>query len=345
MLASDIAADTGWTLGWVTAAFSASQLVAALVGVPVGPHLDRHGPRTLMTAGSALAVVAVVGIATAPGFGWFLTAWMIAGAAMGAVLYPPAMAALTRWYGPERIRALTALTLVAGLASTVFAPVTAALNTQLDWRHTYLVLAAGLAAVTDPAAIARGRPFVALVVAVAVTGLAAGAVVVNLVPLLTRRGISPGTAAVVLGLGGIGQVLGRLGYGLLHRHTHTRSRTVAIVFAVAATTALLGLFTSTVALVAAVLAAGMARGLFTLLQATAVPDRWGAAHVGRLMGLLVAPLTVATALGPWVGVGLAEVTGGHPQAFLILAALAAAAVAAAAASAPRQPPKPEHPTH
>src|SRR5699024_6232685 len=141
------------------------------------------------------------------------------------------------------------------------------------------------------------------------------------------------------------QVVGRLGYGLLHRHTHTRSRTVAIVFAVAATTALLGLFTSTVALVAAVLAAGMARGLFTLLQATAVPDRWGAAHVGRLMGLLVAPLTVATALGPWVGVGLAEVTGGHPQAFLILAALAAAAVAAAAASAPRQPPKPEHPTH
>ncbi|SDP90325.1 hypothetical protein [Lentzea jiangxiensis] len=46
--------------------------------------------------------------------------------------------------------ALTALTLVAGLAGTVFAPLTVVLNTHLDWRGTYLVLAGTLAVTTIP---------------------------------------------------------------------------------------------------------------------------------------------------------------------------------------------------
>ena len=39
----------------------------------------------------------------------------VAGVAMGGVLYRPAFGALTRWHGPNRVRALTTLTLVAGL--------------------------------------------------------------------------------------------------------------------------------------------------------------------------------------------------------------------------------------
>jgi predicted MFS family arabinose efflux permease len=63
------------------------------------------------------------------------------------VLYSPAFAALTR----DPVRALTILTFAGGLASTVFAPLTAALAAHLDWRHTYLALAAILALVTVPA--------------------------------------------------------------------------------------------------------------------------------------------------------------------------------------------------
>ncbi len=81
-----------------------------------------------MTAGSVLAVPAVAGIATAPTLPWFFAAWVLAGVAMAGVLYPPAFAALTRWWGPRRVTALTALTLLAGLASTIFAPLTAALR-------------------------------------------------------------------------------------------------------------------------------------------------------------------------------------------------------------------------
>jgi hypothetical protein len=55
-----------------------------------------------------------------------------------------AFAALTRWYGPRRVPALTTLSLVAGLASTVFAPLTALLTIHLGWRLTDVVLAAVL---------------------------------------------------------------------------------------------------------------------------------------------------------------------------------------------------------
>ncbi|HWD81368.1 MAG TPA: MFS transporter, partial [Kribbella sp.] len=43
-----------------TAALSISVLVSAVMAVPVGRRLDRHGGHGVMTAGSALAIVAVI---------------------------------------------------------------------------------------------------------------------------------------------------------------------------------------------------------------------------------------------------------------------------------------------
>jgi MFS family permease len=145
-----ITADTGWSATATTGAFTGGLIVSALAGIPVGRWLDRFGPRRVMTAGSALAAAATAGVALSPGLGSFFVAWLVAGLSMSAVLYQPAFAALTRWYGQHRVRALTALTLVAGLASTVFAPLTSLLLEHLSWRDTYLVLAGVLAVVTVP---------------------------------------------------------------------------------------------------------------------------------------------------------------------------------------------------
>ena len=363
VLAPAMVADTGWSVGTVTAAFSLGLVVAAVAGIPAGRWLDRYGPRRVMTAGSAIAVPAVVAIATAPTLPWFFAAWTLAGLAMAGVLYPPAFAALTRWWGPRRVTALTALTLLAGLSSTIFAPVTAGLVAHLSWRQSYLVLAVVLAVTTVPAhvfglrgpwpapdpadrradddhgpgAIARSRPFLLLVAAIALGTFAGFAVVVNQVPLLIERGLSTTTAAWALGLGGLGQVLGRLGYPTLTRRTGVRMRAVLILGALAVTTALLALLPGpAAALIAAAMLAGAARGVFTLLQATAVSDRWGAAHYGRLNGLFLAPATVATALAPWAGAALSEVLGGYPAVFVLLAGLAAAAAVLAVWTVPRR---------
>jgi MFS family permease len=362
VLAPGIAADTGWSIGTITAAFSLALVVSALVGIPAGRWLDRFGPRLVMTTGSVLGVPAVVGIAAAGSLPCFFAAWVLAGIAMAGVLYQPAFAALTRWWGPRRTTALTALTLLAGLASTIFAPLTAALVENMSWRATYLVLAVVLGVVTipahlfglrgrwpdpdpdehpehadqDPAAVRRSRPFVLLVAAIALGTFSAFAVVVNQVPLLIERGLSTTAAAWALGLGGLGQVLGRLGYGRLEAHTGVRARAVLILAASAATTALLGLLPGPAALlIAAAMLVGAVRGVFTLLQATAISDRWGAAHYGRLNGILSAPAMIATALAPWAGAALAGPLGGFPVVFAVLAVLAALAAVLATGSVPR----------
>lgn len=168
-----------------------------------------------------------------------------------------------------------------------------------------------------PREIVRSRPFLLLVPAIALGTFAAFAVVVNQVPLLIERGMSTSAAAWALGLGGLGQVLGRLGYGRLTTALSVRARGVVILGLSAAATLLLGLLLGllpgpTGVLIAAAMLAGAARGVFTLLQATAISDRWGAAHYGRLNGLLSAPAMVATALAPWAGAAIAAALGAVP---------------------------------
>ncbi|HEY0001940.1 MAG TPA: MFS transporter, partial [Actinoplanes sp.] len=55
-----IAADLHTTTTAVTGAFTASVLASALLAVPVGRWLDRHGGRALMTAGSLLGALLLV---------------------------------------------------------------------------------------------------------------------------------------------------------------------------------------------------------------------------------------------------------------------------------------------
>jgi MFS family permease len=356
VLAPAISSDTRWSVPTITAAFSAALVLSALAGVPVGRLLDRYGPRPVMTAGSLLAVPAVLLVAAARSLPVFVAAWLLVGLAMSATLYQPAFAALTRWYGPRRVRALTTVTLAAGLASTVFAPLTAALGDHLGWRRAYLILAVILAVVTVPGhaaglrltwppadppprhlgavdGLARSRGFVLLAAALSLGGFAMYAVVVNLVPLLTGRGMSTSLAATALGLGGAGQVLGRIGYPRLVATTTVGVRTAIVLLAGGATITLLGLLPGPAALlVLATVLAGCARGIFTLLQATAVTDRWGASHYGRLSGLLSAPVTLSTALAPWAGAALAHILGGYPALFTALALTSVAAAALAALS-------------
>lgn len=358
VLSEQISIDTGWSAPAVTAAFSAGLVTSALVGIPVGRWLDRVGPRWIMTTGSILGALSVAAVVAAPNYGWFVAAWVLAGVAMSAVFYAPAFAAVTRFFGTDAVRALTVLTLVAGFASTVFAPMTAALSAQMSWRETYLVLAVVMAVITIPAHFfglrrpwppvaaahhhveapgrtARSASFLALTAAFALAGLASYAVIANLVPLMSQRGIGTGAAAVALGLGGAGQVLGRLGYQTLVRRVGVVPRTVVSMAGVAATTALLGVFTTYAALVAVAIGAGVMRGIMTLLQATAVTERWGSTHYGHLSGLLSAPVMIATAIGPFVGAALASLLGGYAAMFLALGAIAAAGALLAVATRPR----------
>ena len=346
VLSTTIRDTEGWSLTWLVACFTAAQLVAAAAGLWVGRHIDAYGPRRVMTAGSILGVLAVVAIASAPTLWLFLLAWLIAGVAMSGTLYAPAFAAVTGWAGDQRVRALTAVTLVAGLASTVFAPLTAVLVDHLSWRQTYAALTVvligtiplhwwGLRApwtsLTAPAESESGADharrrvvhqpeFVLLVAAMTLGGFCVYAVVVNLVPLLTQHGLSTTAAAVALGIGGAGQVAGRLFYGPALTRFSARTRTVATLAAASLTTLALAVVHQPVAVVCALsFGAGIARGIFTLIQATSVSDRWGTQDFGARNGILSGAVLAAAAFAPWAGTLLASALGSYAWAFVVLA--------------------------
>lgn len=307
VLADDIAADTGWSRTAVVAAYSTGILVGAVAGIPAR---RLRGPRPVMTAGSAPGVLGLLAVAAAPTYLWFLLAWSVTGVATAGVFYPPAFAAITAWYGDDRLRALTVLTLVAGFASTIFAPLTAWLAADMSWREAYVVLAGVLAVLTIPThalllrlpwtstrldharatvrerQIVRSRPFLVLALAMTLSGYALYAVIVNVLALLTGRGMSPTLAAWALGLGGAGQVGGRLCYRLLTSCLGVRGRAVAVIAIGTVATLLFALVPGpAVLLVVISVVAGAGRGLFTLVEATIVADRWGAAGFARLNGI------------------------------------------------------------
>ncbi|MFD9123109.1 MFS transporter [Streptomyces bottropensis] len=350
VLNPQITSATGWPAGATMAAFSLGLVVSALAGIRVGRILDHRGPRAVMTAGSALGAVSLLIVAAAPNLLVFFTGWALAGLAMAATFYQPAFAALTRWWAPDHIRALTIVTLAGGLASTVFAPLTALLADHLSWRATYLVLAAILAVITVPAhalalnapwptatpspqhthvqaaAVARSRPFWVLAAVFTLSAFAMYAVVVALVPLLLERGYSTAQAAWVLGIGGAGQTLGRTLYATLARRTTATARTTSLIALGGLTTAAFAAVPGPYALLIAVsVMAGLVRGNLTLLQATAITDRWGTAHYGRLSGLLAAPAHTAAALAPFAGAALAVPLGGYGPLFFLLATISVGA--------------------
>jgi hypothetical protein len=141
--------STGWPGSLIMGAFAGGLLVSSVAdrGRPAaGPGRPAAGDDRALPGGVRRAAVcrdrAIVAVV--------LRRLGVAGLARSMLLYPPAFAALTRWYSPRRVPALTTLSLVAGLSSTVFAPLTAVLDSYLGWRATDVVLAAVLGVVTLP---------------------------------------------------------------------------------------------------------------------------------------------------------------------------------------------------
>ena len=145
--------------GALDGAFSLSIAVNGVAAVFAGRWVDRHGTRALMTTGSVVAAVSVVGWSQAHSLIELYAAFVGLGISGAGVLYEPAFALINTWFDRDRHAALLTLTVVAGLASTVFLPTAQALVGALGWRSALVVLAGLLGVCAVPhAALLRRHP-------------------------------------------------------------------------------------------------------------------------------------------------------------------------------------------
>ena len=359
-----LAADLHTTTTAVTGTFTASVLVSALLAVPVGRWLDRHGGRALMTAGSAGGVLLLLAWSQVHRL-WQLYAVQAGiGVVAAASLYEAAFAVIIAWHTPQRrAPALLALTVVAGFASTIFLPLTGWLVDHHGWRNALLTLALIQAVLTVPlhAVVVRAAPHAApttaggapepirlrtvladrgfwlLAIGFTANTAAIAVITVHLVAALVTWGHPATFAATTAGLFGVLSVTGRLATTGLQRRYRTTT-VVAAVFVVQAVAALsLPLFgRNSVAAVIGVIGFGLGFGVATIAKPVLLADRYDTSRYATIAGILVVPMTLAKAAAPLAGAALHTATGAYTSVFAAVAACCATAAAAITAFAARK---------
>jgi MFS family permease len=142
VLLGPIEQEMHWGRDAIVGAFSLSVLVTGLGAAPVGVMLDRYGGRRVMALGSIGAALIFLLMSQVQSIAAFYVAWAALGCAAAMLLYEPAFAVIYEVYGANARNALTALTLMAGFASTIFWPLTNTLVGVLGWRNTLVALGA-----------------------------------------------------------------------------------------------------------------------------------------------------------------------------------------------------------
>jgi MFS family permease len=345
--------DLGWRRSVLTGAFTCALMVNALLTIPVGRWLDRHAPRPLLVTGAVAGASLVALWATVDRPVVFFAVWIGLGACMTILFYEPAFTIITkRLEGRERHRAVTSVTLMAGLASTIFGPLTATLEEAWGWRGAVFALACILAVVTIPLfLVALGEPaaarptavrhtdtaprdalasrqFWGLTIAYLLSAVATYAVAVHLVPYLRGEGWTSGRAASVVGGVGLVQVLGRSVFGRLTSRWAAGPLGTWVLGAKAVGIAFIVLWPTVPGVIAFLVVYGAANGLQTLTRATVIADLYGAAHYGSISSIVSAVSAVAGSLAPFMVALAIELVGADEPVLWGLAAIAFASAIA-----------------
>ena len=356
--------EMGWSRAQSAAAFSIALLVAAVGAVPAGRWVDRGGARLMMTLGSCAGTVLLVAWAHVDSLPALYLVWAAVGVTMAAVLYEPAFAVLAKWFVHDRERGFTILTLAAGLASTIFNPITSWLAGSVGWRQAVLLLAAFLGVTTIPmhALLLRGAPaaddapppladppegaahvapdldarsalrtatFWFLALAFLIQSFAHAGISLHSVPMLIEWGYPPTFAATMIGLVGAMQVVGRIVFAPLRTRLSARAVTMLILACQSVAFLVLWGDHGLRGLVSFVVLSGMSNGMATLVRASLVADLWGRTHYGAIAGALSVWSTLARAVAP-VSIGVAYAAWGGYQPILVgLAVMSGVAVLSA----------------
>lgn len=309
--------------------FSLMLLAEGLCAFPVGRWIDRGYAHRVMTLGSVWVGLALWAHSLVQTPVQFYAAWIALGMGMSCALYPPVFAVLTRRFPLHFRRAIIIVTLLGGLASTVFIPFIAWLLLVQSWREALCVLALlhllvcapihhYLLRATEPPAAALSAPIPADLAGawsqhlwspsfwllgtfvVLLMGVTA-ALPAHLVNLLRESGMSEAWVIAVPASIGVLQVLGRIGlYASEHRISrHQTNRWVTWLIPMGFLALLIGQGQGVWCFVFVVLY-GVGNGTLTIVKGTVMADYVSREHIGSLNGLIGLPMALARAAAPWL---------------------------------------------
>ncbi|HYX38391.1 MAG TPA: MFS transporter [Oligoflexus sp.] len=328
-----------------------SALIAAAVSVPIGRRLDLGGHLRIMMGGSLLGVIGCGIWSWSTSALGLYTAAVFIGMAQAASLYEPVFAFLLHAFPEEKERssAMMQVTLIGGLASTIFLPLTTYLTEILGWQGAIRILALLLlipvaiykfwvktpgtaethSVVPTPhrqislnLAFLSGttrKIFLMMVLVFLINGIVHTTMTTHLPSALQSWGFGALEASWAVGIMGASQLLGRLGLGSYLRLLKNGSLLIAPLIIISLGLGLLPYCQHDALRWLLLVIIGSSSGLLTLLRPTVVSRLFDRQIFGRINGVLALSYQLARAGGPVGGSWVYEASRGYDAVFLVLA--------------------------
>jgi predicted MFS family arabinose efflux permease len=324
VLGAPMRAELGVNELFLFGSFTAGLLVSGTLAPYTGRLIDRRGGRFVLSAGSVMAALSMALLAAATHPAMMVAGWLIAGVAMSMCLYDPAFATLSQHAGERYRKAVTALTLFGGFASTAFWPLSHLLLEAWGWRTSFAIYAGMHLLLCLPIhqffvpkhshlmktdAPVEAKPVVSpglkdprllwLAASFAIATFIFGVIAVHLISLLTTAGLTAAQAVTISMLVGPMQVAGRvIELGFSHRVRAVTVGLVSFALMLLALVALISVEGFGIAAVVFVIAYGCGNGILTIVKGTAPAELFGRDGLGGLLGYLSRAGLYAKAIAP-----------------------------------------------
>ena len=345
--------DLGWSKAELSFAFTLSLVVSASLVPVAGRLIDRGLARAIFTGGTVLGAVLLALLSVVTELWQFVCIWIGLGVAMSGTLYEACFAVLVRSTGDRARRAITVVSVVAGLAGTVAFPSAHLLAGAFGWRGAVLVFAAVVGVVAVPLvwsacrraeaqatthaprpsaragqalAVARGPVFWLLAIAIFLAALDHGMLISHVLPILDDRGIDAGLAVLAASLIGPMQVAGRLVLMATDRFASTVVASTGC-FAMMAMAGICLLHADAAAslLVGFVVLQGAGIGIASVMRPVVTAELLGTRNFGVVSGMIGLMHMGGYALGPSVS-AIVWAWGGYDRVVLLAAGAAVVAM-------------------
>ena len=153
-----IAADLGGERSVPALAYSLAWLGASFGGIPMGRTAERFGVRFTVMFGATMIAVGLVIAQSGGKFGLLVGYGLFVGLLGNSGINAPLYIYVSRWFDRRRGTALALLGSGSSVSAAIWAPIFAAAEAHIGWRHTMLGFAAIELVLILPAAALVFRP-------------------------------------------------------------------------------------------------------------------------------------------------------------------------------------------
>lgn len=314
-----------------------ASIAAALMlgsGAFIGRLADRFGPQKMIGAGSILLLLGLLlaSISTAI---WqvLLSYGVLLGLGVGSC-FLPSNAAVGQWFSNRRGLATGIAVSGSGVGSVIMAPMSEALISTYDWRVALRIIAVvGVVLLLAAAAVVKGRGtrrestvlssirsnpiFRIFFSSAAVASYGYWVPFVHIVPYARDHGITAASAALLVSVMGVANIIGRVVLGSVADRFGRRRIIQVALASMACSTFLWPLADSMPTLLVFTAVYGFFAGTFISLLFALTADYFGIERLAGVTGLVNSAAAIGTLLGAPLSGVLFDATGTYTVAIII----------------------------